>query len=99
MSAGYEIGVLPAPARDVYSVARLNREVRVLLERGLGVLWVEGELSNFSQPPSGHWYFSLKDRDAQAPLEDHAHFTGEARDAVDVPQRRANFRIRGHQAP
>ena len=65
MSAGYEIGVLPAPARDVYSVARLNREVRVLLERGLGVLWVEGELSNFSQPPSGHWYFSLKDRDAQ----------------------------------
>src|SRR5260370_25309452 len=51
--------------RDVYSVSRLNREVRVLLERGLGVVWVEGELSNFSQPASGHWYFSLKDRDAQ----------------------------------
>jgi exodeoxyribonuclease VII large subunit len=65
MSAGYEIGALPTPTRDVYSVSRLNREVRVLLERGLGVLWVEGELSNFSQPPSGHWYFSLKDRDAQ----------------------------------
>ena len=65
MSAGYEIGALPTPARDVYSVSRLNREVRALLERGLGVLWVEGELSNFSQPPSGHWYFSLKDRDAQ----------------------------------
>jgi len=54
-----------APPRDVYSVSRLNREVRTLLERGLGVLWVEGELSNFSQPASGHWYFSLKDRDAQ----------------------------------
>lgn len=53
------------PAREVYSVTRVNREVRVLLERGLGVLWVEGELSNFSQPASGHWYFSLKDRDAQ----------------------------------
>jgi exodeoxyribonuclease VII large subunit len=65
MSAGYEIGASPTPSRDVYSVSRLNREVRVLLERGLGVLWVEGELSNFSQPPSGHWYFSLKDRDAQ----------------------------------
>jgi exodeoxyribonuclease VII large subunit len=65
MSAGYEIGALPTASRDVYSVSRLNREVRVLLERGLGVLWVEGELSNFSQPPSGHWYFSLKDRDAQ----------------------------------
>ena len=37
----------------------------MLLERGLGVIWVEGELSNFSQPASGHWYFSLKDRDAQ----------------------------------
>jgi exodeoxyribonuclease VII large subunit len=65
MSADYQSGALPTPTRDVYSVSRLNREVRVLLERGLGVLWVEGELSNFSQPPSGHWYFSLKDRDAQ----------------------------------
>jgi len=65
MSAGYEIGTLAASTREVYSVSRLNREVRVLLERGLGVLWVEGELSNFAQPLSGHWYFSLKDRDAQ----------------------------------
>jgi exodeoxyribonuclease VII large subunit len=53
------------PERNVYTVSRLNREVRVLLERGLGVVWVEGELSNLSQPSSGHWYFSLKDRDAQ----------------------------------
>ncbi len=54
-----------ASGRSVYTVSRLNKEVRVLLERGLGVIWVEGELSNFSQPSSGHWYFSLKDRDAQ----------------------------------
>lgn len=54
-----------APGRSVYTVSRLNKEVRTLLERGLGVLWVEGELSNFSQPSSGHWYFSLKDREAQ----------------------------------
>jgi len=53
------------PARDVYTVSRLNREVRSVLERGLGVIWVAGELSNFSQPASGHWYFSLKDRGAQ----------------------------------
>src|SRR5580658_2632674 len=65
MSPGHEIGAGTAPTRDVYTVTRLNREVRVLLERGLGVLWVQGELSNFSQPASGHWYFSLKDRDAQ----------------------------------
>jgi exodeoxyribonuclease VII large subunit len=65
MPVNPEVGALSAPARDVYSVSRLNREVRVLLERGLGVVWIEGELSNFSQPASGHWYFSLKDRDAQ----------------------------------
>jgi exodeoxyribonuclease VII large subunit len=53
------------PERNVYTVSRLNREVRVLIERGLGVIWVEGELSNLSVPSSGHWYFSMKDRDAQ----------------------------------
>ena len=51
--------------RDVYSVSRLNREVRTLLERGFGMIWLEGEISNFSRPSSGHWYFSLKDAGAQ----------------------------------
>jgi exodeoxyribonuclease VII large subunit len=60
-----ELHASPVPVREVYSVTRLTREVRALLDRGLGVIWIEGELSNFSQPASGHWYFSLKDRDAQ----------------------------------
>src|SRR6478752_6341295 len=51
--------------RDIYSVARLNREARMLLESGLGMVWVQAEVSNLSRPASGHWYFSLKDRDAQ----------------------------------
>ena len=58
----------PAPTRterDVYSVSRLNKEVRLLLESGLPLLWLEGELSNFAAPASGHWYFSLKDSAAQ----------------------------------
>jgi exodeoxyribonuclease VII large subunit len=59
----------PEPAtrvgRDVYSVSRLNREVRMLLERGFGTIWLEGEISNFSRPSSGHWYFSMKDAGAQ----------------------------------
>ena len=55
----------PTPARTVYSVSRLNRDVRCLLEAGLGAVWVEGEISNLSRPSSGHWYFSLKDKDAQ----------------------------------
>jgi exodeoxyribonuclease VII large subunit len=53
------------PDRDVYTVGRLNREARMLLESGLPALWIEGEVSNFSSPASGHWYFTLKDRDAQ----------------------------------
>ena len=53
------------PTRDIYTISRLNREARVLLESGFGTLWVEGELSNLARPSSGHWYFSLKDRDAQ----------------------------------
>src|ERR1700728_3269492 len=51
--------------RDIYSVSRLNREVRVLLERGFGALWLEAEISNLARPSSGHWYFSLKDSAAQ----------------------------------
>jgi exodeoxyribonuclease VII large subunit len=53
------------PSRDIYSVSRLNREVRLLLERGFGSLWLEAEISNFARPSSGHWYFSLKDAAAQ----------------------------------
>jgi len=59
------LGGVAAPERVVYTVSRLNREVRVLLEQRIGVLWIEGELTNLAQPASGHWYFSLKDRDAQ----------------------------------
>ena len=57
--------MFPASERNVYTVTRLNREVRLLLERGLTVIWLEAELSNFTQPASGHWYFTLKDPEAQ----------------------------------
>ena len=53
------------PERDVWTVARLNREVRLLLETGLPALWIEGEVSNLARPASGHVYFSLKDESAQ----------------------------------
>ena len=51
--------------RNVYSVSRLNREAKALLEGAFPLLWVEGELSNLSRPASGHLYFSLKDAQAQ----------------------------------
>ncbi len=47
------------------SVSQLNRRAKQLLETHLPLLWVEGELSNVSVPSSGHWYFTLKDSDAQ----------------------------------
>lgn len=53
------------PKRDVLSVTQLNRKARQLLETHLSLLWVEGEISNFATPSSGHWYFTLKDKDAQ----------------------------------
>lgn len=51
--------------RDIYSVSRLNREVRHLLEEGFARIWLEGELSNIARPSSGHLYFTLKDAGAQ----------------------------------
>ena len=51
--------------RQIFSVSQLNRRTRQLLETHLPLIWVEGELSNFACPASGHWYFSLKDDNAQ----------------------------------
>lgn len=50
---------------DVYSVSRLNGEVRQLLEGQLSRVWLEAEISNFSSPSSGHWYLTLKDTRSQ----------------------------------
>ena len=49
----------------VYSVSELNSEVRWLLEDHYPEVWIEGELSNFARPRSGHMYFTLKDERAQ----------------------------------
>jgi exodeoxyribonuclease VII large subunit len=47
------------------SVSQLNRRARSLLEGHFDFVWVSGEISNFVAPSSGHWYFSLKDGQAQ----------------------------------
>ncbi|HEY9146427.1 MAG TPA: exodeoxyribonuclease VII large subunit, partial [Thiobacillus sp.] len=54
-----------APALPVLTVSELNRMARRALESQLPLLWVEGEVSNFTRAASGHWYFSLKDANAQ----------------------------------
>jgi exodeoxyribonuclease VII large subunit len=51
--------------RDILTVTQLNRKARQLLETHMALLWIEGELSSFARPSSGHWYFTLKDSGAQ----------------------------------
>ncbi|MEP6604770.1 MAG: exodeoxyribonuclease VII large subunit [Nitrosospira sp.] len=52
-------------ARAVLSVSELNRSAKDLLEQTFPLLWVSGEISNIKRYGSGHWYFSLKDSNAQ----------------------------------
>jgi exodeoxyribonuclease VII large subunit len=49
----------------VIKVSELNRRAREIVEGGLPLLWVSGEISNFTRAVSGHCYFSLKDERAQ----------------------------------
>jgi len=49
----------------VYSVRELTEEIQNLLEGRFDFVWVEGEISNFSAPASGHYYMVLKDEKAQ----------------------------------
>ena len=51
--------------RKVLSVSQIVHQVKLQLEKNFRDIWVQGEISNFRTPPSGHYYFSLKDKDAQ----------------------------------
>ncbi len=55
----------PQQNRNPLTISQLNRQAKRLLEGNFPSVWVEGEISNFSKPSSGHWYFSLKDSGAQ----------------------------------
>lgn len=50
---------------EILSVSQLNQAVSRLLERNFPLSWVAGEVSNFTRAASGHWYFTLKDQNAQ----------------------------------
>jgi exodeoxyribonuclease VII large subunit len=51
--------------QEVLTVSQLNRRARMTIEQRFSQIWVSGELSSFARPGSGHWYFTLKDNDAQ----------------------------------
>lgn len=74
------------------TVTELNHQVRHLLEASFMQAWVEGELSSFSRPSSGHWYFTLKDNRCQVRC---AMFRGFNQRIRAIPKEGDQVRIRG----
>lgn len=84
---------MQSPAeRPIFTVSTLARQARLLIEEGFGVIQVEGEISNFSRPASGHWYFTLKDASAQIRC---AMFAGRNRNVRPTPRNGAQVLVRG----
>jgi exodeoxyribonuclease VII large subunit len=78
--------------KEIFTVSRLNRSVRGLLEDVFDQVWVEGEISNLRHITSGHWYFSLKDSSAQVSC---AMFKGQNRKLRFAPHDGMQVLIRG----
>lgn len=53
------------PSRQAYSVSEITAKIKNLLEVNFPFIWIYGEISNFRIPGSGHFYFTLKDENAQ----------------------------------
>ena len=51
-------------SRHIYTVSKLTKEIKSLLEDSYPFIWVTGEISNYAVPGSGHSYFTLKDHNA-----------------------------------
>ncbi len=76
----------------ILSVGQLARSARQILEKNFAQVWVEGELSNFATPQSGHWYFTLKDKSAQLRC---AMFAGRNRTVIFPPKDGLKVLVRG----
>ncbi|SAK68646.1 exodeoxyribonuclease VII large subunit [Caballeronia ptereochthonis] len=82
---------LPSQSGDaVIPVSVLNRAISTMLERSFPLVWVSGEVSNFTRAASGHWYFSIKDANAQMRCvmfrgrAQYAEFTPREGDKIEV---------------
>jgi exodeoxyribonuclease VII large subunit len=94
-----------APTDGAWSVSQVTQRAHQLVEAGFERLWVRGEVTGFKAYQSGHWYFSLRDRQAQvrcvmwrtdnqrhtAPLEDGLEIFAEAQPTVW--EERGEFRL------
>ncbi len=81
---------IPAGGDAVVPVSVLNRAIGTMLERSFPLVWVSGEVSNFTRAASGHWYFSIKDTQAQMRCvmfrgrAQYAEFTPREGDRIEV---------------
>ncbi len=60
-----DLPLFGAVGRKFLTISELNELIKGTLEAQIDALWVEGEISNFRVPPSGHYYFTLKDDKSQ----------------------------------
>jgi exodeoxyribonuclease VII large subunit len=60
-----ELPLFSAASRKFLTISELNEVIKGTLESRIDALWVQGEISNFRVPPSGHFYFTLKDDQSQ----------------------------------
>ncbi|KLU27616.1 exodeoxyribonuclease VII large subunit, partial [Caballeronia mineralivorans PML1(12)] len=79
-------------ADAVIPVSALNRAIGSMLERSFPLVWVSGEVSNFTKAASGHWYFSIKDAQAQMRC---VMFRGRAQYAEFTPREGDRIEVRG----
>jgi len=91
--------------RKIFSVSQLTDNIKTILEENFPFIWISGEISNFKSPVSGHYYFTLKDSQAQISAimfrgqnrnlkflpEDGMEITGFGRISVYPP--RGNYQI------
>ena len=90
-----------AVTRDILTVAQLNQAVSHLLEDSFDACWVRGEISNFTNASSGHWYFTLKDDAASVRAvmfrsrAATTGFTPKAGDSVELKARVTLYEARG----
>src|SRR5438067_7138935 len=75
----------------VLTVTSLNQQVARLLERSFPLVWIAGEVSNFTRAASGHWYFTLKDDAAQVRA---VMFRGRAQFAGFMPREGDRVEVR-----
>lgn len=87
--------------RDILTVAQLNQAVSHLLEDSFDACWVRGEISNFTNASSGHWYFTLKDDTASVRAvmfrsrAAATGFTPKTGDSVELKARVTLYEARG----